>query len=53
MRIKINEMMQIQELAKLYRAKLSTKDILDSIEFSEIEKYVRDKKLKNINGSNK
>lgn len=53
MRIKINELMQIQELAKLYSSKLSTKEILDAIEFSEIEKYVRDKKIKNINGNTK
>ena len=55
MRITLNDMMSIQEeynnMFNLLDNKTTTQ-ILDSIDFNEIEKYVRDKKLKNLNEYN-
>lgn len=57
MRIKLNDIITIEEYNKRFNVSnpapnRTIESILDSIDFAEIEKYVRNKKLKNINGNN-
>lgn len=54
MRFKLNDIMnaQMHDKQLMYTKQKNhrtTEEILDSIDFSEIERYVRNKKLNNIN----
>lgn len=57
MRIKINDIITMQEYKLRYSPQpapqQTIESLLDSIDFAEIEKYVRNKKLKNISEKEK